>query len=421
MASTDGRVLGTPPSTVRGGSAGAGRGRLARRPLSRARIDRVISLSAALFGLAFGAQTLPVILSQLPELHSVRGVVAAGLLYAAFVLATVAALARRAVRAANVLVAAVYLLVLVTWPLTVIDGVWAGEVRPWPWFLCTVATGMAAVALRPALAAAYLVIAPALYTALRISPAGGSSSLGMAALDGLYAIALGGALLIIVVLLRTAATEVDTAQADALARYTVAVRQHATELERVQVDSIVHDAVLTTFISVARATTPETQELAAGLAQRSIEHVRSAAEEAPDDESVVGMEQFLDQLIDDPVVQVGGFEVRRASFEGLSLPTVVADALASATSQAMVNSIRHGGEGALRWLNLRQLRGEGIRIEVGDTGIGFDPQTIPGERMGVRVSIIERVHGVGGRVEIDSAPGEGAEVALEWPAEDTAS
>jgi hypothetical protein len=40
---------------------------------------------------------------------------------------------------------------------------------------------------------------------------------------------------------------------------------------------------------------------------------------------------------------------------------------------------------------------------------------VPTERLGVRVSILERVASAGGRAEIDSAPGTGTVVRLRWP------
>ena len=79
----------------------------------------------------------------------------------------------------------------------------------------------------------------------------------------------------------------DAAQATALDRYSHAVRQHALEVERVQVDSIVHDSVLTTLLSAARAYTPEAKELAARMAGAAIGHLRDAALVSPDDSSTV--------------------------------------------------------------------------------------------------------------------------------------
>src|SRR5690606_4060344 len=64
---------------------------------------------------------------------------------------------------------------------------------------------------------------------------------------------------------------------------------------------------------------------------------------------------------------------------------------------------------------VQALGGDGIRVEVGDTGVGFLSNELPGERLGLRVSVIERVNAVGGVVDIDSHPGEGTIVTLEWP------
>ena len=73
----------------------------------------------------------------------------------------------------------------------------------------------------------------------------------------------------------------------ALERYSHAVRQHAIEAERVQVDAIVHDSVLTTLLSAARADTPEAKELAATMAGNAIGHLRDAVAVAPDTDAQV--------------------------------------------------------------------------------------------------------------------------------------
>ena len=88
-------------------------------------------------------------------------------------------------------------------------------------------------------------------------------------------------------MLRGAATQVDRAQQTALERYSHAVRQHAIEAERVQVDAIVHDSVLTTLLSAARAYTPEAKELAATMAGNAIGHLREAVAVAPDSDAMV--------------------------------------------------------------------------------------------------------------------------------------
>jgi signal transduction histidine kinase len=49
---------------------------------------------------------------------------------------------------------------------------------------------------------------------------------------------------------------------------------------------------------------------------------------------------------------------------------------------------------------------------VRDRGPGFDPQAIPGDRRGVRESIVGRMERHGGRARITSDPHTGTEVEL---------
>jgi signal transduction histidine kinase len=59
----------------------------------------------------------------------------------------------------------------------------------------------------------------------------------------------------------------------------------------------------------------------------------------------------------------------------------------------------------------------GIEVEVGDTGKGFSMIDVPRERLGLRVSIIERIANAGGSADIDSAVDEGTVVTIRWPLE----
>jgi signal transduction histidine kinase len=99
--------------------------------------------------------------------------------------------------------------------------------------------------------------------------------------------------------------------------------------------------------------------------------------------------------------------------DGLLIPEEVAAALTEATLQAIANSQQHAGERASRSLVLKGHRG-GIKIVIKDDGRGFRMSRVPKNRLGVRISIIERVELVGGQVFIDSRPGDGATIILEW-------
>jgi len=96
---------------------------------------------------------------------------------------------------------------------------------------------------------------------------------------------------------------------------------------------------------------------------------------------------------------------------------MAAEAIYSAAVQAMVNSLQHAGSSprVSRWLTIRGVDFAGIEVEVGDTGAGFAYTEVPKERLGLRVSIVERVANAGGCVEIDSVVDEGTVITIRWP------
>jgi signal transduction histidine kinase len=99
------------------------------------------------------------------------------------------------------------------------------------------------------------------------------------------------------------------------------------------------------------------------------------------------------------------------------VPESVADAIVSAAVQAMTNSVKHaGGPEIARSVAVEGIAGGGVRVTVEDAGRGFDPSAVASERLGLRVSIIERMHRVGGEVEVRTALGQGATFVLSWPA-----
>lgn len=386
-----------------------------RNPISRKQVERVISRSVAVFGIVFGAQTVPWLLGQLDEALTVWLVVVVPATFGSLVVALVASIMQRWVRAAHSLVSLVYLVALASWPFAVldIDLVFTGP--HWLYYLLTVATATAAIAFSRFVATVYLFCTPVVYFFGRISAAGGGASWELAALETVYAIILGGAVMIIVTMLRQAAASVDAAQATALDRYSHAVRQHATEVERVQVDSIVHDSVLTTLISAARAYTSEARELAATMASNAIGHLQAAALGTPDG-GLTRLSSVADRIRDAAIGMSPPFDVRSAGVGTASIPAQAADAVSSAAIQAMVNSIQHAGnDGVSRWVSVRGIPLAGIQVVIGDAGGGFDLDSVPSERLGVRVSILERVAGAGGIAEVDSAPGQGTVITITWP------
>jgi signal transduction histidine kinase len=264
------------------------------------------------------------------------------------------------------------------------------------------------------LPAAYCVLLGGMHGVLRTTPAGGGVDAGRALLDGVYALALALALLVLTVGVRLAARSVDVAQQNALQRYADAQIDQATEYERVQIDALVHDRVLTTFLTAAKAASPKESALAERMARTAIEQLAAAQRRAGQEQEQLGLAELAQRIRSEAGAAADGFSITVAP-DVAALPAPAAEAIAAAAAQAMVNSVNHAGDAAVvRTVDIRAVDG-GVVTVVADRGTGFDLAAIAPERLGVRVSIIERMHATGGRAEVRSSPGRGTVVTLVWP------
>ncbi|RPE80623.1 signal transduction histidine kinase [Curtobacterium sp. PhB137] len=404
---------GDPVGFGDGAPFGADPSRSVRASITQASVERAFAILLAMTAVGLGIVDTPAVLAQLPYLDPFWGPVVAIALGASFVLVGVSAFVPRVAQFAQILCALLFLVALTTWPLTVQDSIPSTQ-QPWPWWFCTVGSTAAAMGFATWRATIYTALVPAIYVVLRLTPVGGDAGLVRALLDGVYTALLSGAVLVIAVVLRRAASSVDTAQSTAVRRYSHAIREHAVEVERVQVDAIVHDSVLTTLLSAARADTLEAKTLAARMARNAIDHLEAAAADGPDDDTPVTLADLRTRIGEAIGALAAPVRLVPAPSGSVRLPASVADALASAALQAAVNSVQHaGGPDVARWVRVEQ-HDDGVHIEVGDDGRGFEVATIPSERLGVRRSIIERVASVDGRAEVHTAPGEGTRIELTW-------
>jgi len=97
------------------------------------------------------------------------------------------------------------------------------------------------------------------------------------------------------------------------------------------------------------------------------------------------------------------------------LPHPVADALRGAVEQCLVNVARHAGVSEA-WVTIAT-NAEGVSVTVVDEGVGFDPDAVPGDRLGISESVRGRVERLGGRVRLWSSPGAGTSVHITMPRE----
>lgn len=83
-----------------------------------------------------------------------------------------------------------------------------------------------------------------------------------------------------------------------------------------------------------------------------------------------------------------------------------------AAREAMVNAAKYGGEGGAVQV-FAEVEGKTVFVSVRDRGPGFDLDSVPDDRMGVRESIIGRMQRNGGTARLRAVPGGGTEVELE--------
>ncbi|MFD4702971.1 GAF domain-containing sensor histidine kinase [Streptomyces niveus] len=97
-----------------------------------------------------------------------------------------------------------------------------------------------------------------------------------------------------------------------------------------------------------------------------------------------------------------------------ALPAAQEEAMLRVAQEALHNALRHSG--ADRVDVTIAPRGQGAVLSVTDNGKGFEPRTVrrAGRHLGL-VSMRDRSSGVGGRLTVQSAPGQGTTIEMEVP------
>jgi signal transduction histidine kinase len=207
-----------------------------------------------------------------------------------------------------------------------------------------------------------------------------------------------------------AATQADQAASAALEAQRREAMAEARDEERRQQFKVLHDNVLHTLESIARG------ELAIGSQQvrqtcmRDADYLRGlitgGADSIPTDLGVAlaGMGRDRSAL---------GLRINQ-QFDALpkQFPPHVTQALTGAAREALNNVVKHAGTDEA-WLSAYGDGAGGVIVTVVDRGQGFELQAKSGG-LGLMRSVRHRVLEVGGKVRIDSAPGEGTSIEMSW-------
>jgi signal transduction histidine kinase len=386
---------------------------------TRTRIERAIRLMVGIACLVLGVQAFVAALGPGDERdgwHLPMVII----VLVPLVAMILACLLDRFARVFSGVFAVVYLLALATWPLASAGSSPVPTEEPWIFFLINVATAAAAVAFSLPLQLAWTIATPLLFGVVRIIQGGGDDAfLGPVALDVTFTWILGGVILTLAWMFRSVAGNVDQTRSRAVASYADAAAAAATERERIAVAALMHDSVLGALLAAERAETPRERTLAVSMAREALTRLANAEKDAWEgSDEPVDVERLADDI--EVAARELGVRVtvrRELEPEAPRVPGRVARALVLAAMQAVANAVQHANAAGLAV----ELRGHaepgGVVLRVRDTGGGFDVESIPDDRLGIRGSILARVTAVGGRTEIESST-HGTTVTMEWQSGD---
>ncbi len=382
---------------------------------SVARIERLIARSISLIALVFGAQTLSIALGSGVVVPEPLGTVYLLTLLGLLVIVIIGGVDARVQRIANLVFAITYLVAVAVWPVVTAGAGADSKAEPWTWYLCAIACGSISQAVRPWLAAAYITVTPAIYGFARVIDENGAiTHLDIAVQDALYGSMIGLVIMVLITMFRRAARAVDEARSAAFGRYDEAVRQHALEVERIEVDALVHDTVLASLQAADRASTPEQARAAVAMASDAIGRLAAleSSPAEPTSETTIGW--LVDLLRQHATHLEAPFEVAVVGSIEHELPFRVAESLYLAAAQAMSNSVQHAGDPVRRVATVDVQDDGVVHVRVSDDGVGFNRAAVDADRLGIRVSIIERVVAVGGSVDLRSSPEAGTTICIRW-------
>lgn len=228
---------------------------------------------------------------------------------------------------------------------------------------------------------------------------------------------------------RAASADADVARADQAAREQYAIL--CRNIERREHERLLHDTALNTLTAVARGSGDAAAEVVTRCRQdvALLEAALGGAGDLAEDYVVRPADDLLSEVrgvVAD--MRARGLTVHLTVDDAAAaaVPARVGTAMANAVREALSNVAAHAGTGEA-WVSVgRAAPGAAaedpgrLRITVRDKGAGFDHARVDQARLGLRRSITERTAECGGQASVWSAPGQGTEVSLCWPAPDQA-
>lgn len=282
---------------------------------------------------------------------------------------------------------------------------------PWPLGVVVIGSAAAAVAWRPAITWPYVAAVIALLGLDRYLASAGTMP-DIATQDALHACLFTAVFTSLALAIRRAGRQLDETSDRAVADTRLLATADARVRERSLVEALVHDNVLVALLASSRRHDDAARSARAALERLDeLEHRDADLEHEPlDPQSWVWRMQAATTQID-PAARFSHEE----SPDATPVPADVGSAIVEASAEALRNSVIHAGP-ASRAVHVR-LTSKRVEVTVLDDGRGFDVAAVGEARLGIAISIRDRMQTLpGGRAVIVSRPGLGTRVAIGWAA-----
>ncbi len=288
------------------------------------------------------------------------------------------------------------------------------DFTPWVWWGLGMASLSAGFGLSIRWSAVFITVIPVWFVFLRLTPDGGSSSLGRALQDAVYTFLISAVFTALIQMLKYRAAQQDAANLETQAAAAKTATLDAIQRERIRLSSLVQQRIIAALEQASTADTPASRKAAANLAEAAIHKLANYTFEEFDYRETVSVAALFNAIEVAVATQAPNFKIDSEAIGTIQIPAGISTAITEATLQAVTNSLMHAGGSEVNRVLIMKSNEKGLKVVIKDDGVGFWPNRIHKDRLGFRVMIVRNVESVGGHVNLQTAPGEGTSVILRW-------
>jgi hypothetical protein len=390
------------------------------------RILRILALALGIGSAVFTVLGLPGILAQHPYLNPAYSLTLY-VVYCGLPILLLALSSRASIRVLKV-VASIHAIsafvFLALWVPSVTDHYIPGDPEPWLMTVVSVAACSAALVLPYIPAWIFLLLVSATSGVVRFIGYR-SHDASVAFQDAIMIALFSGVMISLLQLSLRAGREQDRASLAAQEAAADATAAEVLERQRTRYHAFTHDDVLATLNSAARDA-PGTSSVVRTSARHALQKMDEFTLGGSTHPLVtaVELEHLMRATAAGTGVEIESARMLRGA-DRLRIPADVGDAIVEAMGEALRNSVRHA-----EWPDGRPVHRSvrtaftdmGVEVVITDDGRGFASRRVGLDRLGVRLSILQRVNSQpGGIATVRSARGHGTTVTLTWSTDETAT